>query len=106
MPVSYGNDTDDSPTRASGDSGSVVEHQSEDEESSEFEYLHSNEHRERGDYFPVSLRARYAPRVMVSWAADSAIRQFVSILLFIKLCVVLGLAVVFALWQCVAHWCC
>ncbi|KAL8279296.1 hypothetical protein RQP46_008333 [Phenoliferia psychrophenolica] len=101
LPEEYGLESSSqdeaSPTRSSG---SVIDREdADDEDSSEFEYLHSSDHKERGDYYPVSLRARYAPRVMVSWAADSAIRQVVNFLLYLKLFVVLGLAVFFAIWQ-------
>ncbi|KAK4705007.1 hypothetical protein P7C70_g1204, partial [Phenoliferia sp. Uapishka_3] len=71
----------------------------EDEATSEFEYLNSGEHPERGDYYPVSLRARYAPKVLATWAADSALQQVINFVLYLKLFVVLGMAVFFALWQ-------
>ncbi|KAM0751770.1 hypothetical protein T439DRAFT_324960 [Meredithblackwellia eburnea MCA 4105] len=108
LPLDYGNDDSaDDIDRFQGAEGSCIDRNSgeDDDEGdtsdniSEFEYLNANEHRQRGDYYPVSLRARYAPRAMASWAANSAINQVINLVLYFKLFAVLGFAVVFALWQ-------
>ena len=51
------------------------------------------------DYWPIALRARYAPRMMVNRSVDAVLRQLVILLVYVRFYALLALAVGFALWQ-------
>lgn len=78
----------------------------DDEESttSSFEYLRSRDYagREGTDYYPSGLIARYHPRMIVIRMQDAAARQAALTLTYVRFFVLLALAIVWALWQCVS----
>ncbi|GAA6030040.1 hypothetical protein JCM8097_009227 [Rhodosporidiobolus ruineniae] len=51
------------------------------------------------DYYPLTLRARYHPRMVATMWTDSAMRQLWTFVTWVRFLFVLGMAVVFALWQ-------
>ncbi|GAA5973757.1 hypothetical protein JCM11641_005119 [Rhodosporidiobolus odoratus] len=51
------------------------------------------------DYYPLTLRARYHPRMLATMWTDSAARQVVAVVTWVRFLVVLGMALAFALWQ-------
>ena len=53
------------------------------------------------DYYPVALRSRYHPRMLATMMTDSAVQHLVTLVTWIQFLVVLGMALGFALWQCV-----
>jgi hypothetical protein len=53
----------------------------------------------QADYWPIALRARYAPRMMITRSMDAVLRQLVIMLVYVRFYALLGLAVGFALWQ-------
>lgn len=54
------------------------------------------------DYYPLALRSRYHPRMLATMMTDSALRHVVTLVTWIQFLVVLGMALGFALWQCVS----
>lgn len=53
------------------------------------------------DYYPLTLRARYHPKMITQMWSDSAMRHLVTALAWCRFLLVLGIALGFALWQCV-----
>lgn len=76
------------------------EERDEDVESvmSDFEHLERDGKRS-ADYWPVALRARYAPRMIATRAADSAVQHALLMITYIRFFLVLAVALAFALWQ-------
>lgn len=65
---------------------------------SEYDLLEGERPRQ-ADYWPVALRARYAPGMVVRRGVDAVWRQLVIMLVYVRFYALLGLAVGFALWQ-------
>ena len=65
---------------------------------SEYDLL-EGERPAQADYWPVALRARYAPRMVITRSMDAVLRQLVILLVYVRFYALLGLAVGFALWQ-------
>jgi hypothetical protein len=53
------------------------------------------------DYYPLTLRARYHPRMITQMWSDSAMRHIVTAMAWCRFLLVLGLAMGVAIWQCV-----
>ncbi|GAA5831242.1 hypothetical protein JCM11251_007806 [Rhodosporidiobolus azoricus] len=51
------------------------------------------------DYYPLTLRARYAPTMVVRMWTDSAVQHVVTLVTWLRFLVVLGMALVFAVYQ-------
>ncbi|KAI5478781.1 hypothetical protein MNV49_004607 [Pseudohyphozyma bogoriensis] len=68
--------------------------------SSNYDYLNSGEYDRKGtDYYPLTLRARYHPRMIASRATNKAIQHAVNFVTYIRFFVILAMALVYALWQ-------
>lgn len=68
--------------------------------SSNYDYLSPGDYTNRGaDYHPMTLRARYHPRMLVSRATDKAIQHVVSFATYMRFFVILSFALIYALWQ-------
>ncbi len=65
---------------------------------SDFDLL-EGERPAQADYWPIALRARYAPRMVISRSMDAVFRQLVIMLVYVRFYALLALAVGFALWQ-------
>lgn len=89
--------------RFAQDSGSASERDSDADStiSSDYDRL-DHSLRRRSDYYPLAVRARYHPRMLASMMTDSALRHVVSLITWIRFLVVLSIAVVYSVWQCVA----
>ncbi|BGP13271.1 hypothetical protein JCM10213_004959 [Rhodosporidiobolus nylandii] len=51
------------------------------------------------DYYPLTLRARYDPRMVVTMWTDTAVRHAVAVITWVRFLFVLGAALAFAIWQ-------
>lgn len=70
----------------------------EEEEMSDFECLEGDRAR-TSDYWPVTLRARYAPKMVALRAADSALQRIVMLVTYIRFFFILAVALFYAIWQ-------
>lgn len=68
------------------------------DDNEDYEHVSSLE-RTKGDYYPMTLRARYHPRMIVQRATDSLVEQANWVVMYVRFFAVLALAVAFALWQ-------
>ncbi|KAK4046422.1 hypothetical protein OIV83_006081 [Microbotryomycetes sp. JL201] len=50
-------------------------------------------------FYPLTLRARYAPKMVVSRLTDSAVKHLFMLVTYVRFFVVLGMALSWALWQ-------
>ncbi|GAA5967907.1 hypothetical protein JCM21900_000742 [Sporobolomyces salmonicolor] len=51
------------------------------------------------DYYPLTLRARYHPRMLATMMTDSAVRHLITMVTWVHLFIVLTVAIGFSLWQ-------
>ncbi|BGP22102.1 hypothetical protein Rt10032_c18g5942 [Rhodotorula toruloides] len=80
---------------------SEAEYDSDDFESdisSDYDHL-NHSLRRSSDYYPLSVRARYHPRMVVARMTDTVVQKIVSFVTWIRFLVILGMAIVFAVWQ-------
>lgn len=68
--------------------------------SSDYDHL-NHSLRRSSDYYPLSVRARYHPRMVVTRVTDTVVQKIVSFVTWIRFFILLGMAIVFAVWQCV-----
>ncbi|BGO88804.1 hypothetical protein NBRC10512_006944 [Rhodotorula toruloides] len=66
--------------------------------SSDYDHL-NHSLRRSSDYYPLSIRARYRPRMVVARVTDSVVQKIVSFVTWIRFFTILGMAIVFAVWQ-------
>ncbi|SCV72641.1 BQ2448_4178 [Microbotryum intermedium] len=82
------------------DEGSQFDdYNSGDDESIMTDYEVLDRRTRQGDYYPVSLRARYAPRMVIARITDKAMQHLVELVTYIRFFALLAMAVTFALWQ-------
>jgi hypothetical protein len=67
--------------------------------SSNYDLLDAQDRLSSNDYYPVTLRARYHPRMLTNMMRDSAVRHVVTLITWIRFLVVLAMALSFAVWQ-------
>ncbi|GAA5955589.1 hypothetical protein JCM3765_006823, partial [Sporobolomyces pararoseus] len=67
--------------------------------SSNYDLIDSQDRLSSNDYYPVTLRARYHPRMFTNMMRDSAVRHVVTLITWIRFLVVLAMALSFAVWQ-------
>jgi hypothetical protein len=65
---------------------------------SDFSHIARND-RERSDYYPQNILARYHPRMVVMRLQDKALQQAAELILYLRFFLLLGLAIIWALWQ-------
>lgn len=70
----------------------------EEKEMSEYDYV-DGERVRQGSYWPMTLRARYAPRMLGLRLADKAISTVVLLVNYIRFFLILSFAIFFALYQ-------
>lgn len=72
-----------------------------DPPSSEFSHLSSSARlaRRGNNYYPLTLRARYAPTMLANRFRDNAVQKVLDLAAYIRFFAVLGMALAFALWQ-------
>ncbi|GAA5863477.1 hypothetical protein JCM1840_007542 [Sporobolomyces johnsonii] len=51
------------------------------------------------DYYPLTLRARYHPRMLATMMTDSAVRHVITVVTWVHFFIVLTVAIGFSLWQ-------
>ncbi|GAA5850796.1 hypothetical protein JCM8547_009092 [Rhodosporidiobolus lusitaniae] len=81
-------DSCSSSSSASSDEGSVL--------SSNYDHLDAGP---STDYYPLTLRARYHPKMVATMFGDSAMRHLAVVITWVRFLVVLGMALALALWQ-------
>ncbi|GAA5919748.1 hypothetical protein JCM6882_008935 [Rhodosporidiobolus microsporus] len=67
--------------------------------SSNYDHLDDGHGGRSADYYPLTLRARYAPRMVVRMWTDSAVQHVVTLVTWLRFLVVLGMALVYAVYQ-------
>ncbi|GAA6010844.1 hypothetical protein JCM11491_004562 [Sporobolomyces phaffii] len=67
--------------------------------SSNYDLVDPRDNLASNDYYPVTLRARYHPRMLTSMMRDSAVRHVVTLITWLRFLVVLAMALSFAVWQ-------
>ncbi|SGY67444.1 BQ5605_C004g02775 [Microbotryum silenes-dioicae] len=75
------------------------EYDSGDDESIMTDYEVLDRRARQGDYYPVSLRARYAPKIVIARITDKAMQHLVEMVTYLRFFALLAMAVTFALWQ-------
>lgn len=86
-----------------GSSNVDVEYEDEEEEEdekemSEYDYV-DGERVQQGSYWPMTFRAKYAPRMLGLRIADKAISTVVLLVNYIRFFLILSFAIFFALYQ-------
>lgn len=82
------NNDDDDRSAQSYDEGDL---------SSDYDYVEKE--RRENDYWPMTTRARYHPKVIVQRVTDSAFNQVFAFATYIQFFLLLSMAVLWALWQ-------
>lgn len=67
--------------------------------SSNYDLLDPRDNLASNDYYPLTLRARYHPKMLSNMMRDSAVRHVVTLITWIRFLVVLAIALSFAVWQ-------
>ncbi|GAA6064772.1 hypothetical protein JCM10212_006321 [Sporobolomyces blumeae] len=67
--------------------------------SSNYDLVDTRDRLSSTDYYPLTLRARYHPKMLANMMKDSAIRHVITLVTWVRLFVVLAMAVGFAVWQ-------
>ncbi|SCZ92641.1 BZ3500_MvSof-1268-A1-R1_Chr5-2g08059 [Microbotryum saponariae] len=75
------------------------DYDSGDDESIMTDYEVLDRRARQGDYYPVSLRARYAPKMVIARITDKAMQHLVELVTYLRFFALLAMAVTFALWQ-------
>lgn len=56
-------------------------------------------YRHRNNFYPLTLRARYAPKMVLSRVTEGAVGHLFTLVTYLRFFVVLGMALAWALWQ-------
>ncbi|GAA5908716.1 OmpH family outer membrane protein [Sporobolomyces salmoneus] len=67
--------------------------------SSNYDLIDRRDQLDSNDYYPVTLRARYHPRMLSNMMKDSAIRHVVTLITWVRFLIILAMAISFAVWQ-------
>ena len=67
--------------------------------SSNYDLLDQRDNLASNDYYPLTLRARYHPKMLSNMMRDSAVRHVVTLITWVRFLVVLAMALSFAVWQ-------
>ncbi|KAM0792784.1 hypothetical protein ACM66B_002553 [Microbotryomycetes sp. NB124-2] len=103
----YDSDISGSDYTRSYDEGEYDSQDDDDDETcSSFSHLSDSavtSARQRGShdntFYPLTLRARYAPKMVVARMTDSAVKHLFLLVTYVRFFVVLGMALSWALWQ-------